>query len=154
MAISAKAFRIVVGFIRVAAVTDLSLGHLPLMRQVTGRTVNRRVGGPEMEFATLRMTRVACCERLKLLLLQMARCAGKTRHRSVRRADMTRGALPDHASPLRVTAITAQFRVLAYERPGVFEFLGHSHVTGFRHRRLLGNDRMAKLAVFADHLPV
>lgn len=48
MAISAEAFRIVIRLIRVAAVTDLSLGHLPLMRNMTRRAINRGVCGSEM----------------------------------------------------------------------------------------------------------
>ena len=48
MAISAEAFRIVVRLIRVAAVTNLSLGYLPLMRYMTRRAINRGVCGSKM----------------------------------------------------------------------------------------------------------
>lgn len=53
MAISAKALWIVLGFIGVAAVTNLSLGHFPLMRHVTGRAIYSSVGRSKMELTTL-----------------------------------------------------------------------------------------------------
>jgi hypothetical protein len=53
-----------------------------------------------------------------------------------------------------VTLIAAQLCVLAQQGPRVFEFLGHCDVTGFRDNGFLSDDRMAKLAIFSNDLPI
>ena len=64
---------------------------------------------------------------------------------------MTGSALSHHAPSLRVALITAQYRMLSQQRPGMIEFLRQGNFGGFRHRAFLADDRMAELAILADH---
>jgi hypothetical protein len=58
VAIAADALWIMVRFIRMAAVTNLSLSDFPLMGNVARRAVDGGVGGSKMQLATLRVTRI------------------------------------------------------------------------------------------------
>ncbi len=71
MAISAGRLWIVVRLISMAAGTNLPLGSLPLMRNMTSRTVGGGVCRLKMQLCAVRMTGSTGGDRLKVLLLKM-----------------------------------------------------------------------------------
>ena len=72
MAVAADPLGVMVRLVRMAAGANLSLGHAPLMRQVTKSAVRRGVGEFEMKFRPTRMASDAGHERFYLLRLEVA----------------------------------------------------------------------------------
>jgi len=64
---------------------------------------------------------------------------------------VTGNALSHHASSPGVALITAQYRMLSQQRPGMLEFLRCGNFRRLRNRCFLADDRMAELTIFADH---
>ena len=63
---------------------------------------------------------------------------------------MTGSALSYHTPSLRVTLITAQYRMLSQQRPWMIKFFRRRDLGGFRHGGVLADDRVAELTVLAD----
>ena len=63
-------------------------------------------------------------------------------------------AFRDQPSSPPVTLVATELRMFSPQGPWMVEFLGHFHLCRFRHRHLLTDDSMAKLAVFSDHLAI
>ena len=84
MTIPAESLRVVVRLVRVTAITNFSFLHAPLMWYMTKRAVGRRMCSLQMKARTIRMTTRAVRLWLELLFLEMAGCARKSSHRSIR----------------------------------------------------------------------
>src|SRR5882672_6559467 len=121
MTIPAKARLNMVRLIRMTGIANLSFGHRPLMRNMTNRTVRRRMCRLEMEFRAIGMARNARREWFYLLLLQMTRGTRKHSHWSSRWARMTGSAFRRHPPAAPVALIAAELRMLSQQRPWVIE---------------------------------
>ena len=106
MAIPAQPLWVMVRLIRMTTVTNLPLGHFPLMGYMTRRTIHGRVSGSKVQLAALGVARIASRYGFEILFFEMTRAAREACHRRVSGADMTSGAIPDHASSPRVTPVT------------------------------------------------
>ena len=153
MAIPADGARIVRDLILMTGDTNFSSGRFPFVWNMATGTFRARVSRLKMQLASARMAGNARGDRFNALFLLMALGASEG-HGSVRRAPMTRGALHHHSPSPPMTVIAAELDVLLLKRPRVLEFFCRLDVGRLWNLGLLGDDGVAELAVFADHLPV